>query len=50
MHVHVILRVHVIELQPGARKRFELRANFGFECAARAGVKEEAQAGDDEIA
>ncbi len=31
MHVHVVLRVHMVERQTGCSKCFKLRANFRLE-------------------
>lgn len=40
MHVHVILRVHVIEEQPSFRERFELRTDLELQLSARSRIEE----------
>ena len=49
MHVHVALRVDVIQAQAGRRKPLELRANLGLELLANARMEEELEAGGNEI-
>ena len=50
MHVHVILKIDVMEREPGSGICLELRANLGFQRAARAGRKEKRHARVYEIA
>ena len=49
MHVHVALRVDVIQAQAGRRKPLELRANLGLELLANAGMEEELEAGGNQV-
>jgi hypothetical protein len=49
MHVHVILRIDVVERQPGQRKTLELGSNFGRKLRPCTRSKEEANPGTDQI-
>ncbi len=50
MHVHVVLRVDVIECEPGSRESLELRANLRFEIASRSRTEEKVYTRSHQIA